>query len=75
MLLDQIGNLEQVAGALMRPHLRPRALFECLARRLDGLVDVGLVALGNQRENFLGGRVERLEGLAGFGRDPFAADQ
>jgi hypothetical protein len=51
------------------------AFLESLARRLDGFVDVGFVALGNQRQDILGGRVEGFESLARFRRDPFAADE
>ena len=59
----------------MRTHRRPFAFFEGFARGLDGLVDIGLVAFGDQRQDFLVGRVDSFEGFARLGGDPFAADE
>src|SRR5208282_1090094 len=75
MLLDQVGDLEQEAGARMRSQIGPLKVLEGLARVLDGLVHVGLVTLGDQRQNLLISRVESLESFAGFRRHPFAVDE
>ena len=74
MLLDEVRNLEQIVGTLMRADGGPFAV-ERLAGRLDRFINVGLVALGHEREDFLVGWVDGFEGLAGLGRDPLAADQ
>jgi hypothetical protein len=58
----------------VRTHRGPFAALIGLARGLDRFVDVGLVALGNQAEDLFGCGVDGLEGLAGFGGDPFTAD-
>ena len=75
MAFNQIGDLEQVAGALMRPHRMPFAALESLACGFYGFVHVGLVAFRNPAENFFIGRIDRLEGLAGFRGNPLAVDQ
>ena len=48
MGLDQIGDAEQITRTLMRSHIRPFALLEGLARSPYGVIDVSLVAFGNQ---------------------------
>jgi hypothetical protein len=75
VLFDQIGELEEQAGPLMRTHRRPFAFVEGLARGLDRFVDIGLVPFGDESQHFLVGRVDGLEGFAGFRRDPLAADE
>src|SRR5271170_139285 len=75
MFVDQLGDLEQVLGALMRTYLRPLAFFQRFTRSLHCLIDIGLVTFGDRDENVFGRRVYRFEGLAGFSRDPFAVDE
>ena len=75
VLLDQVGEFVEQSAALGGAHLRPGAFLERFARRLDGQVDVGLVAFGNLANGFAGGRVDRGEGLARDAVEPFAADE
>ena len=58
------ASLCEQPAALGGVHLRPRAFLEGLAGRLDGQIDVGLVALGHLADGFAGGRVDRRERLA-----------
>ncbi len=75
VLFDQVGELVHKAAALARIHLLPRALVERLARGFGGLVNVGLVTLGDVGDHLAGGRVEGLEGLAALGVKPLAVDE
>ena len=75
MLLNQIRNLEQIAGPLMRANFWPFTFFIRFARGLYCLIDVGLVALGHQRQHFFVGRIDSLEGFARLCGYPFAADE
>ena len=75
VLIDQRGNLQQEVRARMRAECSPLALFVGFARVLDGLVHVGLVALGDERQHLLVGRVEGLESLAGLRRHPLSIDE
>src|SRR5262249_1234602 len=50
-------------------------VVECLARRLDGPVDVLGLAVRDLGEHLLGGRVDRLERLTRRGLDPLSVDQ
>ena len=74
ILLDEVGEPEQHALPLEWLHLAPRPL-EGAARGGDRAVDVLGVALGDDGEQFAGGRIARLELLARRGIDPFAIDQ
>jgi len=47
----------------MRRHFRPCAFLERFARRLHCLIDVAFVAFGDQRQNFLVCRIDRLDVL------------
>ena len=64
MLVDKLRNLQQEVRARVRAEARPLAFLVRLPRMLDGLVDVGLVALGDECEHLLVGGVEGLESLA-----------
>ena len=58
VFLDQIGDSQQIARALMRSDFGPFALLVSLARDFDRFVHIGFVALGSQRQHFLVGRVD-----------------
>jgi hypothetical protein len=59
----------------MRGDAPPLAFFKGFARSLYRVVNVRLVSLGYQRQDFFIGGVDGFEGLARFGGHPFAADQ
>src|SRR6185369_14607778 len=55
--------------------MAPDAGFECLMRRLDRTIDVGLGCLGHAAPFLPGKRIGAGEARAIVGIDPFAADQ
>src|SRR4029077_10124793 len=59
VLLDQIAEAPDDAPALVRRHLRPRALVEGLAGRGHRQIDVPLVPLADRPDRLLVGRVDR----------------
>src|SRR5579885_3119244 len=59
----------------MRGEDGPPAFFVSASSSLYSLVDIGLVPLCHQGQNFLVGWVDRFEGLARFRRYPLAANQ
>jgi hypothetical protein len=73
VFFDEVGELQQQAGALERLDLAPRSL-EGTAGGRDRAVDVLGVAFCDRGEQLAGCRIERLELLAGCGIDPFAID-
>src|SRR5207302_1727761 len=75
IFLDQLGELPHQLGAIAAGHRLPGAALEGRPRGRDRGVDVGRIALGNPRDDTARARVEGLEGLAGFGIDPAAADE
>ena len=75
LFLDQVGQLVHQGAAIAGIHLRPRAVVERLAGRIDRRIDVGLVAFGHFADHFFGGRVNRFECLAAGRRHPLAADE
>jgi hypothetical protein len=75
VLLDQVGQLEQQAPALVRGELRPGAAVEGAAGRLRGAVDVLLGAVGGVDEDSSRGRVGNGDGLPALGGEPVLADQ
>jgi hypothetical protein len=74
IFLDEIGQFEQQVLPLKGLDLAPWP-FEGAAGGRDRAVDILGIALGDGGEQFSGGRVVRLEALAGCGVDPFAVDQ
>jgi hypothetical protein len=72
---DQIGDLQQIASALMRPYRGPLAGLKSSARGFYGFFDILFVTLRHQRQDFLVGRVDRLKGRARPRGHPFTVDQ
>ena len=72
---DQIGQAVHQLAAIAGVHLAPGAILERFAGGLHGQIDVGGIPFGHLGNHFFGGRVDRFERLAAFGRLPLAADE
>src|SRR5437870_891621 len=72
--LEQVGEPTEEAGALPGRRAGPRALVGG-ARSPDGGVDVGLVALGDDRDHGAVVRADALEALAGTAVAELAVDE
>ena len=72
LVLEQAREAEQDLAALRRRHEPP--LLEGLLRRCDGTIDVFRAGAREAAERLAGRGDVRLEGLAGGGPDPVAAD-
>jgi hypothetical protein len=75
VLFEEVAEVPHKPRALGGRDARPRAGFKRLPRRLHRKVDVGFVARGDVRDDFLRRRILDLKGLAALGLDPFAADR
>ncbi len=74
-LLQDLDGAAEHRGALLRRHVRPRALVEGLAGGSAGGVDVGLGGQRHLADQFAGGRRVHLDDLGGRRLDPLAADE
>ncbi len=72
-LAQQIGGLAHHLRALEGRELAPD--LEALVRRLERLVEVGLLGVGNRADDLFGCRIEDGKGLSGGGRAPFSVNQ
>lgn len=70
VFIDEIGDLQKKGGALLRGLGGPGG--EGGAGGGDGTVDVGGRGVGAVGELLAVGGIERLEGFAAFGGNPFA---
>ncbi len=59
MFLDEVRNLQQTFGALMRRDAWPRTVLECFASSLDSGVHIGRVSFRHRREYFFSRRIDR----------------
>src|SRR5579872_633901 len=75
MLIDQLGDFPDNAGAVCGQHLRPRTFFKSLARGLHGAVNVGFIASGNLREDFSGRWIVGIECLTGQSFHPLSTNE
>ncbi len=75
VLFDQLGELPHHAGAIGSGRAAPRPVFKSLTGDGNGFVDIGRVAFGHLGDHPSGARIERVEGFAGYGVDPLAADK
>ena len=73
VFIDEIGDLQKKGGALLRGLGGPGG--EGGAGGGDGTVDVGGRGVGAVGELLAVGGIERLEGFAAFGGNPFAVDE
>ena len=74
-LLDEVADLPKHLGALGGWQVLPDAGLEGGASRLHSAVDVLPVAFGDFGQDLARGGVDRVEGLAGRGLHPAAADE
>lgn len=74
VLLNQVGQLDEVLASLLWCRLLPCAL-ESLARRCYSNVDILLCGLVDGGDDFFCGRVDDLEGPAIDTRDEFIVDE
>src|SRR5439155_19948856 len=72
--LEQVGDPVEKAGALPGGRAGPRAVVGG-ARSRDRSVDVGFVALGDDRDHGAVVRADALEALAGAAVDELAVDE
>ena len=74
MLLEQVRPAHQDLAALGGAHRAPRA-FEGAAGGRDGVVDIGLVAFGDDSNDLAGRGIERFEGATRARRYAPAIDE
>src|SRR5690606_2286094 len=71
---EQVADPPDEAFTLVRLHRGPRPLVERTARRADGAVDVGGLAVRDVGEALAGGGIVRDERASGRGIDELAID-
>src|SRR5262249_29586432 len=72
--LEAIGDVVQDAGPVRLAHARPGTAVERGPRRLDRALRVLAPGARDARPGLLGGRVDRVDGLAGLRRAELAVD-
>ena len=73
--LHEIGEPQQHFLARLRRRARPGPLLEHPARRGNGGVDIGGIAMGDAAQHFARRRIDVLEYFAGGGRPKLAVDE